>query len=126
MTSCGLAEWGNTVYDLPIIPDDMKLLPEDYVFDPDKSVSWNKLQVTEHNLEYQNRCEQLKFIRSAKIDEWRTAVMSYIQSNSTYPITSSQAQIIYAKAYQDGHAYGLHDVMINVDELIEFLNELMR
>ena len=126
MTSRGLAEWGNTVYDLPIIPDDMKLLPEDYVFDPDKSVSWNKLQVTGHNLEYQNRCEELKFIRSAKIDEWKTAVMSYIQSNSIYPITSSQAQIIYAKAYEDGHAYGLYDVLINVDELIEFLNELMR
>lgn len=126
MTSRGLAEWGDRVYSLPTIPDNMKLLPEDYVFDPDKSVSWNKLQVNEHNLEYQNRCEELKSIRSAKIDEWKSALMSYIQSNSTYPITTSQAQIIYAKAYQDGHAYGLYDVLINVDELIEFLNELMR
>lgn len=126
MTSSQLAEWGNTLYDLPIIPDDMKLLPEDYVFDENRSVSWNRLQVDKHNFEYKTRCEKLKSIRSAKIDEWKNAVMSYIQSNSTYPITNSQAQIIYAKAYEDGHAYGLHDVMINVDELIEFIDELMR
>lgn len=117
---------GRYSFSLPTEPDNMKLLPEDYVFDTDRSVSWNRLQVNKHNLEYKNRCEELKSIRSAKIDEWKTAVMLYIQSNSTYPITISQAQIIYAKAYQDGHAYGSHDVMINVDELIEFFNELMR
>ena len=89
---------GEIEFSLPTEPDSMKLLTEDYVFDPDKSVSWNKLQVNEHNLEYQNRCEELKPTRNAKIDEWKTAVMSYIQSNSIYPITSSQAQIIYAKA----------------------------
>lgn len=126
MTSSKLAEWGDRVYNLPIIPDDIKLLPEDHVFDEDKSVSWNRLQVDKHNFQYRSRCEELKSIRNAKIDKWKNAVLSYIQSNVIHSITSSQAEIIYAKAYEDGHAYGLHDVMIDVDELIDFLNELMR
>ena len=124
MTSRQLAEWAEEVYSLPTKPDNYKLLDSDYIFDPNMSVNWNISQVDKHNLEYMKKCQDLRSIRDSEIDKWKKCLISYIQSNVNRSITESQAEVIYSKAYEDGHAYGFHDVMINVDELIEFVNEL--
>lgn len=124
MTSRQLAEWAEKVYSLPTKPDNQKLLDSDYIFDPNMSVNWNISQVDKYNLEYMKKCEDLRSIRNSEIDKWKKSLISYIQSNVNRSITESQAQVIYSKAYQDGHAFGYNEVMINVDELIDFVNEL--
>lgn len=53
--------------------------------------------------------------------EFYDYMIQYIQEE--YGFNKKASERIFSKAYEDGHAYGYHEVKYHIDELSYWLNE---
>ena len=101
-----------------------KQYPENYVFDENKSVKWNKEEVVRQN-------EKIKKAIKSKFDgqnQFKRDVIQYIlehQLLSGSKLNENQAEKIYKKGWEDGHSSGYHNVMIEIEDLIDFIGDIL-
>ena len=100
---------------------------ENYVVDEYQSVKWNREQVAAHNEEeLEAEKTSREYIRSLEL-MWELKVMEYRKDELGDNISDKALRVIFNKAYEDGHAYGYHqvesDYQEEVDMVIDFLRE---
>lgn len=135
-----IIDWVDKIDRMPSIPDKEKFAKykEDHVFDEDKSVKWNREEVNRKNKEYKE--EQNRLIKEHK-DEWdsmKNTVISLIaeELKSILPGAKAElihpdnlkkkADLIFAKAWERSHSYGMHEVLVEVEELVDFIDDFMK
>lgn len=96
---------------------------EDYIFDEDKSVKWNREQVKKFNREYEAEAQRLRSEEIAARKEADDAIMSYIiestASNTRY------AELLWDYVYDRYHSDSTGNLFYELDEIIELANSLL-
>jgi len=95
-----------------------------HIFDEDKSVKWNREEVERHNTEV---AKQMEAYRKAVIqgeNTFKEDVIAYLLD--TYSINKAMAEKIFAKAYDDGHSGGMHEVLNIAIDLVDFVVDIMK
>lgn len=116
------------IYDpnfLPKYPDreTIRILPDDYVFDENQSVKWNKDKVKEHN-ETIRKVEEDYNYKLGKVNEtFQHWVQQAIQNE--IHVSEAVALIIFNRAWEDGHANGYHEVVHYAEEYCEFIKKIL-
>ena len=96
-----------------------KQYPENYVFDENKSVKWNKEEVVRQN-------EEIKKAIKSKFDgqkQFKRDAVQYILSGNK--LNEKQAEKTYEKGWEDGHSSGYRNVMIEIEDLIDFIEDII-
>lgn len=114
--------YDNGEYTVRISPSSIRTLPDDYVFDENKSIKQNRAMVIEHNthikeLKQHWRDEQNKLYKQLTED-----VVDYITDN--YNISKKQAYIIESFVYQEKHAF-MSDYFNAIDTFAELVEEIL-
>lgn len=95
-----------------------------YVIDENQSVKWNREKVLEHNKKHDEEVERLNYERNKFRDCIHEKIYDYIKSEISLNMSTRQARIIYEKAYEEKHSYGIYSVLDYIDEIIDFINNL--
>lgn len=96
---------------------------ENYVYDEEKSVRWNK----EHRLELEEKWNQewsryLKGANQAEI-EFKNDLIKAIMKFAD--VVEEQAKVIYSRAYEEDHSNGLEAIVNKAQELSEFILDVI-
>lgn len=135
-----IINWGEKIDRMPSIPDKEKFAKykEGYVFDEDKSVKWNREEVERRNKEYKE--EQNRLIKEHK-DEWDSmintvkfliaeelkSILPGAKAELIHPDNlKKKADLIFTKAWERSHSYGMHEVLTEVEELVDFISDFMK
>lgn len=98
--------------------------PEDYVFDEDKSVKWNKEEVKRQN-ELIQKEKEYYIEKSQKLqEEFENDCINSICSGYT-KINKKQASLIFNYAYRKSHSGGYYNVLSTLEELEELINSIL-
>ena len=99
-----------------------KPVPENYVFDEEKSVRWNREEVARHNARVIAENEKLKEAQKVAINAATEALREYIKDTSRTGFTYEQVTIIYNYLYSRYH-HCWSDLMASVDETIDMFDD---
>ena len=94
-----------------------------YISDEEKSVRWNKEQVELNKVVYQNKIDEYQKEENKRFELFKTdliAVISYIAD-----LKENQAEVIFNKAWEEGHSEGLEEVIIQAEELTYFITDII-
>lgn len=110
---------------LPEYPDadTLRKLPDNYVFDENESVKWNREKVIAHNKLANNAKKEYYDKLNTVNVAFATMVRQEIQSE--LDVSDKAASIIYDKAYEDGHADGYHEVVYCAQTYCEFISRIL-
>lgn len=97
----------------------------DHVFDEDKSVKWNREQVELHNAAVLQEVKDLNTKKNKWRDELLEEICDKIVCDLDCRIGHNGAKKIYEYAYEEGHAYGVAEVFIHLDRLIDLFSEVL-
>lgn len=109
---------------MPIKPN-FKRPKEGDVIDEEKSVVWNRGQVIDMQIAYDEACCQLKAAKSEKFKAIRAELHEAIVDEVGGNIREQDARAIYEYAWQENHSYGYHDVFCMLSELIELVSGIV-
>lgn len=135
-----IIDWVDKIGRMPSIPDKEKFAKykEDHVFDEDKSVKWNREEVKRRNKEYEE--EQNRLIKENK-DMWdimENIVICLIakELKSFLPGADAElihpdnlkkkAELIYRMAFNKYYPYGMNEVLVEIEELVDFIGDFMK
>lgn len=107
------------------VPSSLRKVPQNYVFDEDQSVKWNKEKVIENNTAYQAEVARLNTAKNKARDAIHEDIYRTIQSEVGHGLTREGARKIWEYAYERDHAYGIHDIMSCLEELLELVSEVL-
>lgn len=107
------------------VPSSLRKVPQNYVFDEDQSVKWNKEKVIENNTAYQAEVARLNTAKNKARDAIHEDIYHTIQSEVGHGLTREGARKIWEYAYERGHAYGIYDIMSCLEELLELVSEVL-
>lgn len=116
----------NGVYN-PAVPyptrDMYPSYPEGYVFDPDKSVNWNREQ-REKNAEARlNALKRYTNARQAGENQFREDIIEYLIAE--YGLNKKQADMILTRAWDESHSEGFREVANTANDLAGFVSDIM-
>ena len=112
---------------MSVIPKAGRKYRDDYVFDEDKSVKWNREQVRKHNGEFDTERTHLRAARDEKIKSAKKMAVQYICEELVECPNDEYAQIVFEKAYERGlDRGGAESIFDCIDEEVEFLNKLFQ
>lgn len=111
------------VDNMPIKPS-FSMLDPDYILDVDKSVRWNREQVEINNSRYNEELIENQYIKSRKMDDVLSDIYDYIVDEAAFGMTRRAARCLWNYAWDLGHAHGLSDVKIYLDELIDLYRDI--
>lgn len=94
---------------------------EGYITDENKSVIWNKQQVTHNKNRIKLARASYKMDREKLIHNFKMDVITYLVD--TYKYHTKQAQLIYNKGWETGHDYSISQVLRDIEELVKFIND---
>ena len=103
--------------------DSVKFLPEDFIFDENQSVKWNRQKVQEHN----KLAETIKkdyWNKMGDIDAWFNQQVRESIQNDIH-VSEKVADIIFNQAWEDGHANGYHEVVLYAQRYCEFVQQIL-
>lgn len=107
------------------VPVGIKKVPKNYVFDEDQSVKWNKEQVAINNRKYIEEAARLNTLKNKARDSVHEDIYKHIQSEVGHDLSRDKAKVIFAYAYEQGHAYGITEVKHYLDEIIEVVKKVL-
>lgn len=107
------------------VPIGIKKVPENYVFDEDQSVKWNKEQVAINNRKYKEEAARLNTLKNKARDSVYEDIYKYIQEEVGHDLSRDKASAIWGYAYEKGHAYGISEIKIYLDEIIEVVKKVL-
>lgn len=102
------------------IPE-MKSLPDNYVFDENKSVKWNREQVNIYNEECKRRKEEGFAERNNLYAEAEDGLFNAMQEEATYNMTKEEAKAIWEWLQYCGDLYNLESSLLDLIKLAEKL-----
>ena len=114
---------GNEVFLMSCKPD-FKKLPVGYITDENQSVKWNREQVEISNARYNDEVARLNSLKNAKRDELYEDIYATIQDYVGHGFTREQAITVWNYAYSKGHAYGMSDIVSELDDLVYMVRQL--
>lgn len=109
-----------TALEYPMVPR----LPEDYIFDEDKSVKYNRTEVAKHNDAIEAARKAYGVDESAKYNDFVDDVMEMLMQDKKF--TEAQARAIYSKAYSDGHSSGVSEILGCVADYMDFAETILK
>lgn len=99
---------------------DMKKYKKGHIFDENKSVKWNAEEVDRRNEAYEEE------IRKEAFREAERKLRNFLyEEYSTSKLSPYQIDKIYNYVYEEYHSYGLSEVFIHMDDLVELINEII-
>lgn len=104
---------------------DIKKVPENYVFDEDQPVKWNKEQVKINNQKYKEEVARLKTLKNKARDSVHEDIYRNIQREVGHDLSRDKAIAIFQYAYEQGHAYGITEVKHYLDEIMEVVKKVL-
>ena len=110
---------------MPCVPENLRKVPENHVFDENQSVKWNRQMVVKNNTEYHAEVARLNTIKNEKRDSIHEDIYVAIQSEVGHGLTREGAYLIWNHAYENGHSWGIHQVRNELERLIELVTEVL-
>lgn len=117
------------IYDPNFLPkyprrETIRMLPDDYVFDENQSVKWNRDKVKEHN-EIVRKVKEDYNYKLRKVNEtFQHWVQQAIQNE--IHVSEAVALIIFNRAWEDGHANGYQEVVYYAEQYCEFVEKILQ
>lgn len=97
------------------------------IIDENKSVKWNREQVIAENSKYHEEVTQLRDMKNNQIIEAQDKVIDeYIADELDYSMSHMAMDVIFNQAYMLGHSGGANQIFNHLDELICFVNDLLK
>lgn len=109
---------------MPCKPN-FKKLPKDFITDEDKSVKWNREQVDLNNKKYQDEVSRLITAKNKARDTAKKEIYKKIQDEVEHGISEKAAMKIWDRVYSNSHAYGVMEVLNELDDLIDFVKSIL-
>lgn len=104
-----------------------KLLRAGTIIDENKSVVWNREQVIAENNKYHEEVTQLRDMKNNQILEAQDKIIDeYIADELDYSMSHMAMAVIFNQAYMLGHSGGANQIFNHLDELISFVNDLLK
>ena len=104
-----------------------KLLRAGTIIDENKSVKWNREQVILENNKYHEQVTQLRDMKNNQIVETQDKIIDeYIADGLDYSMSHMAMAVIFNQAYMLGHSGGANQIFNHLDELICFVNDLLK
>lgn len=100
-----------------------KHYPATHVFDENKSVLWNLEEVERQNREIDEQNRSFNSKVSTLEQGVNSAILEYIQDE--FGLNVDVAQIVFDKAYDDGHASGFEEVLCQANEYGYFVQRIL-
>lgn len=107
------------------VPVDIKKAPENYVFDENQSVKWNKEQVKINNRKYKEEVARLNTLKNKSRDSVYEDIYRNIQREVGHDLSRDKAKVIFEYAYKQGHDYGITEVKHYLDEIMEVVKKVL-
>lgn len=101
----------NSMAEMSCVPSGIKKLRSDHVIDMDQSVRWNQEQVRLNNEKYHAEVSRLNKAKNKRRDAIYEDIYQKIQDEVGSGLTSGKAIAIWNYAWEQGHAYGISDVL---------------
>lgn len=108
------------------VPIGLRKVPENHVFDENKSVKWNRDKVAENNLAYKKEFARLHTLKNKARDSIYEDIYLYIQDEVGHVINRDCAIKIWEYAYKKGHSYGVYQIKHEFDEAIALIEDILR
>lgn len=116
----------DSAYMMPVKPS-RKLLREDTTIDENKSVVWNREQVIIENGKYYDEVTQLRNMKNSQIVEAQDKIIDeYVADELDYRMSHMAMTVIFNQAYMMGHSGDASEIFNHLDELISFVNDLLK
>ena len=119
----------NKVRNMSCKPVGMSLVEEGYVFDEDKSVKWNREQVSKHNQKYQ---DEVKRLNQAKIKAREETYVAFYKDiadalnraiGEKEKVTTEQAKVVWE--YLEGYLTDPYDIEGPLYDLINMIADFV-
>ena len=135
-----IIEWFDKIDKMSAFPDHKKfaMYKEGHIFDEEKSVKWNREEVERRNKEYKEEQNRLIKEHKEEFDSAKDTVISLIAEELKSILPGAEAELvhpdnlkkkaarIFAEAWDRGHPYGMHEVLVEVEELVDFIDDFMK
>lgn len=119
----------DTVSQMSCKPRFSKVL-DNYVFDENQSVKWNKEQVEKNNQRYDDEVACLRLKKRKAHDDVLDLIYDKIRyeilRETGHTISHKKAQEIWTFAYERGHAYGFASIQSELSDLIGLVIILLK
>lgn len=103
------------------------------VIDEDKSVRWNNEEIERRNAAFKKEASRLQTVKSHEYNKVINAIVDIVTNElitsglfKNEAIAKEKAYKIYNKAYDESHSYGIYDVLVKIDDYIDFITEIMK
>lgn len=107
--------------ELPKKPEGYK--KENYVYDENKTVKWNREHQEELEEEYLNKRHEFQLASNAKETEFGLDVRKALHEE--YRLSVKHADMIASRAWEEGHDSGLLEVVNQARDLAEFVTDII-
>lgn len=99
--------------------------PDNYIIDENRSVKWNREQVRLRNEQWERERDLLMINYKSRMESVLNELYEIIQHEVGYDISKDQAITIWNKAYGSGHSYGTYGILTELNNLIEFVQDIL-
>ncbi len=107
------------------VPAGLGKVSADHVFDENQSVKWNREQVNIHNARYLQEVARLNTEKNKARDAIYEDIYRAIQKEVGCNLSRKKAIALWNYAYDKGHAFGIYDIMANLQEIMELARTLL-
>lgn len=107
------------------VPQNIRKVPHDFIFDEEQSVKWNKGQVVANNNAYSEEVARLNTLKNKRRDSIYEDIYFTIQCEVGHNLSREKAILIWNYAWERGHAYGIREVCCYLEELIDLVDKLL-
>lgn len=97
--------------------------PEDFVFDEDKSVRWNKEKAIGKNLRHSEMLARHQEEENALFKKVEDRIMDELRDG--YGFNDVLCLLVYNKAYEDGHSAGGYEIHSYALEYASFAKDIL-
>lgn len=103
----------------------IKKLPKGYITDEEQSVKWNRDQVEQNHLAYENAVKQLNAEKNRRRDEICQCIYDLIQKEVGPKLHRTGARKIWEMAYNQSRSYGFTAVYWRIADLISLAKVIL-
>lgn len=114
-----------TMSRMSCVPVGIKKVPENYVFDEDRSVKWNRDQVKLNNEQYQEEVARLNTRKNKARDSVYNLIIEKIQHDADDGLSRKKAKAIWDLAYKLGNPFEFYTIRCRLLDLIDLAITLL-
>ena len=107
------------------VPQNIRKVPQNFIFDENQSVKWNKEQVIANNNAYAEEVARLNTLKNKRRDSIYEDIYFTIQCEVGHDLSREKAILIWNYAYEQGHSYGISQICNYLEELICLVDRLL-